>query len=51
MERTIVEQDFIGGQEPLTKEEELAISKYLSDKKVKKDASPTRTTKKKEKMG
>ena len=29
------EPDIIGGQGPLTKEEESAISKYLADKKAK----------------
>lgn len=31
----ITEPDIIGGQGPLTEEEESAISKYLADKKVK----------------
>ena len=33
MEKQITEPDIIGGQGPLTKEEESAISKYLADKK------------------
>ncbi len=35
MEKQITEPDIIGGQGPLTKEEESAISKYLADKKAK----------------
>ena len=35
MEKQIPEPDTIGGQGPLTKEEESAISKYLADKKAK----------------
>ncbi len=35
MEKQIKEPDIIGGQGPLTKEEESAISKYLADKKAK----------------
>ena len=35
MEKQTTEPDIIGGQGPLTKEEESAISKYLADKKAK----------------
>jgi hypothetical protein len=35
MEKQITEPEIIGGQGPLTKEEESAISKYLADKKAK----------------
>jgi hypothetical protein len=35
MEKQITEPDIIGGQGPLTKEEESALSKYLADKKAK----------------
>ncbi len=33
MKKQIIEPDFIGGQGPLTKEEEVALSKYLAKKK------------------
>jgi hypothetical protein len=35
MEKQIIESDIIGGQGPLTKEEESAISKYLADQRAK----------------
>ena len=36
MKKQINEPDFIGGQGPLTKEEEIALSQYFSKKKNKK---------------
>ena len=47
------EPDIIGGQGPLTKEEESAISKYLADKKgkVKRKVLLNPSTRKKEKDG
>lgn len=35
MKKKINEPDFIGGQGPLTKEEEIALSKYFARKKKK----------------
>jgi len=35
MKKQINEPDFIGGQGPLTKEEEIALSKYFAKKKHK----------------
>lgn len=45
MKKKINEPDFIGGQGPLTKEEELALSQYFSKKKSKKakSSNPTST--------
>ncbi|MHB1921044.1 MAG: hypothetical protein ACYCOO_02295 [Chitinophagaceae bacterium] len=43
MKKKINELDFIGGQGSLTKEEEIAISKYFSNKKIKKN-KPTNPT-------
>lgn len=37
MKKKINEPDFIGGQDPLTKEEELALSQYFARKKNKKN--------------
>lgn len=37
MKKKINEADFIGGQGPLTKEEEVALSQYFAGKKNKKD--------------
>lgn len=37
MKKKINEPDFIGGQGPLTKEEEVALSQYFAGKKNKKD--------------
>jgi len=39
MKKKINEPDFIGGQGPLTKEEELALSQYFARKKNKKSKS------------
>ena len=50
MEKQITEPDIIGGQGPLTKEEESAISKYLADKKVKRKVLQNPNTRKKEKV-
>ena len=52
MEKQIKEPDIIGGQGPLTKEEESAISKYLADKKAKgkRKVMVNPTTRKKEKL-
>ena len=36
--------DFIGGQEPLTKEEELLISAFIKANKEKRDLQPKRLT-------
>ena len=44
------ESDIIGGQGPLTKEEESAISKYLADKKGKRKVLLNPNTRKKEKV-
>jgi hypothetical protein len=44
------EPDIIGGQGPLTKEEESAISKYLADKKGKRKVLQNPNTRKKEKV-
>ena len=35
MKNNIKEPDFIGGQGPLTKEEEMELRKYFSEKKMK----------------
>lgn len=37
--RTELDVDFIGGQEPLTKEEQLEISKFFAKKKTKKTST------------
>ena len=37
MKKKINEPDFIGGQGPLTKEEEVALSQYFAGKRSKKD--------------
>jgi hypothetical protein len=52
MEKQIKEPDIIGGQGPLTKEEESAISKHLADKKAKgkRKVMVNPTTRKKEKF-
>jgi hypothetical protein len=34
--------DFIGGQGPLTKEEELAVSEYIKNQKLLRDKKPKR---------
>ena len=44
MKKKINEPDFIGGQGPLTKEEELTLSKYFSNKKNKKSKSSNLTS-------
>ena len=44
MKKKINEPDFIGGQGPLTKEEELALSQYFSKKKNKKSKSSNSTS-------
>lgn len=48
METKNFEPDTIGGQGPLLKEEELAISKYLADKKAKAKREADSTPKKKQ---
>lgn len=40
MKKQINEPDFIGGQGPLTKEEELALSEYFAKKKNKTSKQP-----------
>ncbi|MDC8000055.1 hypothetical protein POV26_03330 [Aequorivita todarodis] len=35
MKKKIKEPDFIGGQGPLTKEEEMELQKYFTEKKMK----------------
>ena len=50
MENQTTETDILGGQGPLTKEEESAISKYLADKKGKRKALQNPNTRKKEKV-
>lgn len=35
MKKPIKEPDFIGGQGPLTKEEEMELQKYFAEKKMK----------------
>lgn len=35
MKKNIKEPDFIGGQGPLTKEEEMELRKYFAEKKMK----------------
>jgi hypothetical protein len=42
--------DIIGGQGPLTKEEESALSKYLADKKGKRKVRLNPSTRKKEEV-
>ena len=44
MKKKINEPDFIGGQGPLTKEEELALSQYFASKKNKKSKSSNLTS-------
>jgi len=43
MKKQINEPDFIGGQGPLTKEEEIALSQYFAKKKHKENR-PSNTT-------
>lgn len=47
--KTELDVDFIGGQEPLTKDEEKAISDFIRSQKAKRERLPlklkTRTTK------
>jgi hypothetical protein len=50
MENQTTEPDIIGGQGPLTKEEESSISKYLADKKGKRKVLQNPNTRKKEKV-
>jgi hypothetical protein len=52
MKKPIMEADVIGGQGQLTKEEEIAISKYLADQKAKrkKNVMVSPKIKKKEKI-
>lgn len=40
MKKHINEPDFIGGQGPLTKEEELALTQYFANKKIKERKQP-----------
>ncbi|HWR32559.1 MAG TPA: hypothetical protein VN451_03490 [Chitinophagaceae bacterium] len=46
MKKKINEPDFIGGQGPLTKEEELALSQYFDRKKSKKNKLSNLTSRK-----
>lgn len=46
MKKKINEPDFIGGQGPLTKEEELALSQYFARKKNKKNKLSILTSRK-----
>jgi hypothetical protein len=50
MEKQTTEPDIIGGQGPLTKEEESAISKYLAEKKGKRKVQQYPNSRKKEKV-
>lgn len=43
MKKQINEPDFIGGQGPLTKEEEVALSQYFAKKKNKQNKSSNAT--------
>tara|TARA_R110002049_G_scaffold69361_2_gene179745 strand:+ start:12112 stop:12282 length:171 start_codon:yes stop_codon:yes gene_type:complete len=50
MKKPIKEPDYIGGQGPLTKEEETELRKYFAEKKMKLSNRPTKkanSTKKK----
>ncbi len=48
MKKQIIEPDFIGGQGPLTRDEEIALTKYFSAKKNSK-SKPSRSSSGKEK--
>lgn len=49
MKKQINEPDFIGGQGPLTKDEEIALSQYFAKKKHKEIKSLPNSTQKKPK--